>query len=142
MLQQRSLFLTLSLLASASCLTVPSVDTSKTASAALAGQITRPDGVTGVDGPVMAVQLLSAVNASGVATLLAQTNTQADEHGRFVFNFQLIGVDPQIGTVNLSITPLLGSGLLSRDTLSIPVKIEAGVVPADTTYLLIKLQAR
>ena len=125
----------------AGCIGASTVDNSKQASAIVMGQVLKPDGVTPIGGPIVVAQLLGpAVN--GVSQLLSQGSYVGDDNGRFLFLFLMNGVDPQNGTVNLSVTAPIASGFLSKDTLSIPVRIANGWTPTDTTYVQIKLQAR
>lgn len=109
-------------------------------SAVVTGQVVRPDGVTPVGGPQVTAQLLSAING-GSATLIATLTTLASDEGRFTLLFRTY--EPvQTGSVIVSVIPAPGQGLVGRDTTGIPVRIQAGEIPTDTTYVQIQLQAR
>lgn len=140
-MQARSAVIAIAVLGSAGCIALPTVDTSKQASAAVMGQVVRSDGVTPVGGPIVGAELFSAV-VNNTTRALGRGSVIADDHGRFLFIFQPNGEDPQTGSVNVSVAAPIGSGLLSKDTLSIPVRISLGLMPTDTTFVLIKLLAR
>lgn len=122
------------------CLGTSTVDSSKVASAAVTGQITKAGGV-GVAGSIVSIQLTGPV-VNGSAPLLSQLTLTTDSEGRYLFLFILTGQDPGIGGATLAVTPPIGSGLAPRDTTDIPVTLVQGQSPTDTSYVNIELNPR
>lgn len=141
MRMQRMMTPGLALLTLAACLSVGTpVDPSKQTIAAVAGQVTRLDG-TPVGGPLVTVTLLGALS-NGSAKFVGQSSVLADNSGRFLFIF-LLGNEPlQVGSASVSVTPPLGSQLLPRDTIGIPVKFLLGPQASDTAYVQLTLAPR
>jgi hypothetical protein len=115
-------------------------DPGQLASAVVTGRIVRPDGVTGVGGPLIDGQLISAVNG-GSANLIATLSTLGTDNGQFTFHFKGYA-SPQTGSVIISVTPAPGQGLVGLDTSGIPVRIFQGDTPAESTYVQIMLKNR
>lgn len=128
------------LLGSSSCLSTVGPDTSKQTVAAVAGRVIRGDG-TGVGGPLVTVQLLSEA-VSGTAQLISSGSVLGADDGRFLFLFLINGFEPQTGSVNISVTAPIASGLLGKEVTGIPVKLVLGRTPTDTAYVEITLPAR
>jgi|GEM_PF-6840064 len=124
----------------AGCLNTTGPGSNERTSAAVSGQVTRADGVTGVGGSAVTIQLLTAP-AGGTQRFLVQGNVLADDNGRFLILFLL---REPIGNAeaNIAVTPAPGTGLLPRDTNAIAVKILPGEIPAESTHVQIPLQAR
>lgn len=125
----------------AGCLTTQTIDPSQQVVAAVSGQVVKPDGVTPVSGPLVAIQLITPP-VGGTSQLIAQSAVTADESGRFLFLFVLNGLQPLDALANLTVAAPIGSGFLNADTSNVVVKVLRGQVPTDTTYIQFKLKAR
>lgn len=123
------------------CLSTETTDPTKLSSAAVMGQVVKPDGITGVSGPVVSIQLLTKP-VNNTAQLISQSAVTADANGRFLFIFLLNGIDPQDAIANLAVTAPIGSGFLNADTVAIPVKIIRGQSPSDTSFVQFTLKPR
>lgn len=137
----RSKLLLLAVIGVGGCLETTAPNTSLQTIAAVTGQVARVDG-TGVGGPLISVQLLSAATTGGTARLISQGTVIGDEQGRFLFLFLINGEEAQTGSIILNVTPPIGSGLVAADTTGIPVKLVLGRTPTDTTYVQMTLQPR
>jgi hypothetical protein len=130
----------LAVLAGAGCLSTTAPNNGDRTSAAVTGQVTRMDGVTGVGGALVAVQLLSEP-VGGTQRFIAQGSVIADNSGRFLILF-LLREPTGPARANLTATPAPGTGLLGRDTTAVAVKILLGDAPAESTHVQISLQPR
>ncbi len=123
----------------AACLSSTGPNTTRT-SAVVTGQITRPDGVTPVGGPLVTVQLLGA-RVGNSAPLLGTGLVTGSDQGRFLILF-LLNAEIQTGSAIINVNPAPGQGLLPFDTAGIPVKIMLGEQPAESSYVQMSLRAR
>ncbi len=124
---------------SAACLSTVGPNTERT-SAVVTGQVTRPDAVTPVGGPLITVQLLGAQTGNSAQLLGTGVVTGAD-NGRFLILF-LLNSPVQTGSAIINVSPAPGQGLQPFDTSGIPVKIMLGEAPAESTYVQMALKAR
>jgi hypothetical protein len=128
------------LVGTGSCLSTPPTDPSRETIAAIAGRVVRPDG-TGVGGPIVAVQLMTAATG-GSAQFISSASVLGADDGRFLFVFLVNGFTPQLGSATVSVTAPIGSGLAGRDTTGIPVKLVLGRLATDTSFVQMELRPR
>lgn len=130
--------MTLLLVGALGCFPEPTVVDAN--SAAVTGQVVRPDGASPVPGALVTVQLISAVS-NGQADLIGTSSGLTNEQGRFTAPF-LTGYPVQTGSAQINVTPAPGQGLLVFDTAGIAVKILRGETPAESAYVQIQMKPR
>jgi len=106
---------------------------------AVQGQVLDNNG-TPVVGPGVSVNLLS-MPVNGQSRLLGSATFAGSEQGRFAVGF-VVDEDPQDALLVISVTPPPGTGLSSKDSTGIIVKLDRINPPTDTTYVELRLSPR
>ncbi len=109
-------------------------------SGAVAGQVTGPGGEA-VRGPAVTVVVLTQP-VNGQSSVLQQGTVIGDENGRYALGFVIDRQPPQTAVLLVSVLPPPATGLASRDTLGIPMRLDRGYPPRDTTFVQIRLPVR
>ena len=128
------------LLSTGSCISSVAPDPGTRTIVAVAGRVLRTNG-TGVGGPLVAIQLLSAASG-GTAQVIGSSSVIGADDGRFLFVFLINGFEPQTGSANIVVTAPIASGLSGKEVSGVPVKLILGQVATDTSYVEITLAAR
>jgi hypothetical protein len=122
------------------CISSTAPDPANQVHTAIRGFIVDQNG-DGVGAPLVSITILGSPSG-GSAKLLASTQLVPDDAGRFVVTFSINDEVPQTGYAALSVTPAPGTGLAGRDTSGIPVQLQRGFPPVDTTVVTVALQPR